>query len=142
MKFKLQYQCNYIESATLTPCNFLAVGVRIVGALQRLPFCNNYYLLWLWKSEMTILNYFLYIWILCIRTRETRRRDKRKKTGYRSYVVVQAGINEAHALTTMQNVICLIFTEVSLKHVSSKYSSINVILLFLPVRGKSCWCWC
>lgn len=61
MKTKLQYQCNYTESATLTPRRFLAVGARIVGALLRLPFCNNYYRLGLWKSEMRILNYFLYI---------------------------------------------------------------------------------
>lgn len=48
---------------------------------------------------------------LNVRARETRRGDKKKKTGYRSYVVVQAGINEAHALTNMQNVVCLIFTQ-------------------------------
>lgn len=45
IKIKLQYQCNYTESATLTPCNFLAVGARIVGGLPWLPFCSNYYLL-------------------------------------------------------------------------------------------------
>lgn len=32
---KLQYQCNYTESATLTPRRFLAVGARIVGAAGR-----------------------------------------------------------------------------------------------------------
>lgn len=30
MKIKLQYQCNYTESATLTPCIFLAVGADIL----------------------------------------------------------------------------------------------------------------
>lgn len=45
MKIKLQYQCNYTESATPTPCSFLAVGARIVGALLWLHFAiiTTYY---------------------------------------------------------------------------------------------------
>lgn len=59
-KKKLQYQCNYPDSVT-QPCNLLAVAVKVVGAPLRLPFCNNYCIIQLWKPEIRILNYFLYI---------------------------------------------------------------------------------